>query len=402
MKYNSPDIRAHSYLGYSPYSIAHACAKNQVQRSRFFKSANLTIPSHHRFWSSFEVDLISNYNNCFDFPENRREVLFKMPCMNVLLGKSVEDNILELRRKFPNFEELYLKERSRNEQLISVLEIDLLDIWMRISKHSHLESINFNEILNECENLLVHDLYNWFTGSFLGQKFNNERELIRALSLTYLGVDHKNFTSIQIFYLASKLVSVNYFFPCFDNIATSFDLITDISMPKLIMSNKVDILQSESFEALLIESDGYFGKTFSDRAFFCGIGDSVNYMGEVNKQYLVNKSHFFLIDSSLGRVIVNSSWDFFCLSHSSVLEVYSESEVSVCEAKVFDASALEVNDPQEKFYTLNDRKPKAYEINTSSISASKLISDCPVPGVSVKTLNDSHLLGNVSSLFYAP
>ena len=261
---------------------------------------------------------------------------------------------------------------------------------------------NFNKILSECENLLVLDLYNWFTESFIGQKFNKERELIRALSLTYLGVDHKDLTNIQIFYLVSKLVSVNYFFACFDNIAASFDLITDISMPKLIMSRKVNIQQSESVEALMIESDGYFGKTFSDRAFFCGIGDSVKYMSEVNRQYFVAKSHLFSIDSSLSRVIVNSSWDYFCLSHSSVLEVYSESEVLLCEAKVFDASASETNGPNKKFYTLNARKPKAYEINASSISASKLIADSPVPEISAKALNDSHLLGNVSSLFYAP
>ena len=161
MRLNSPDIFLHSYIGLTPLTIAHSLSKNVFHHSRFFNLQGVHLPGHQRFWSKFEIDIINLFAENFEFENESKKILLSVNGFIICLGQSVELNFLELRRKFPILENKILDINGSPDLYYQKIEEDIFSIWLKISKHSNYQSVNFQSILKEFDNPILHILFDW-------------------------------------------------------------------------------------------------------------------------------------------------------------------------------------------------------------------------------------------------
>ena len=408
MKNNSPHIYSHAYLGVTPFSIAHAIGKNRLRDSKFVDCERYVLPNQSRFWADFEVELIRLYDDRFNFINNNRKIVFELVDKKIFLGSCIKDNVLELARKFPAFM-ASLDRRKLSVNSIDNIEIEkeLSSLWMKISKNSVYESINFNKVFQELELPLLKATYEWLELSLEGAYGKEERVFLSCISKIFLGLNALKLTPLQLLYLSSKLISKNYFISNFSLLNERFNLEKIDSIPSLLKTDDVKVICDESNPSTLLKINNYYGSLFIENVYLTGVPNSfAPYISE--DKYFAISSYKFELDSPTENIIVkqfeSSKGNDIFIAYDHSLELFSLScgpgEIPVDVVNRFgrDVKYLSLG----RFFFLEIRKNAIFELKHGGEEQLSLYESVfsEGPQVRYKHLSDSHLLGNISSLFY--
>ena len=408
MKKNNPHIYSHAYLGVTPFAVAHAIGKNRLLDSKFVHCEKYVLPNQSRFWADFEIELIRVYDERFSFKDRNRNIIFEMENKKVFLGSNVKDNVLELGRKFSTLMIILQKSNLHINSIDSrKTEKELTSLWMKVSKNSVYESINFNKIFQELDLPLLKLIYSWLKVSLEGPQGKDERVFISCISKVFLGVNAAKLTPLQLLYLSSKIISKNYFISKFSILNNIFQLEETESVPSFLKTDDAMVICDETNPSGLLKINNYYGSLFFENLYLTGVPRSfAPYISD--DKYFAISSFEYSLEIPQKNILVSqfdsANGSDFIIAYDSKLEFFSLSR------RHMDISEFLINRVEGEikylgrgnFFFLEIRKKAIFELKHGGEEQLNLyqnvFSDKPL--VRFKHLCDSHLLGNISSLFY--
>ena len=403
---NSPHIYSQSYLGFSPFGIAHSCSKKLINDSKFIDLTNYGTPIHHNFWADFEVNLVSEYDENFTFNKNYRDIYIHLEEVSLIIGRSFADNLLELRRKFPFYEKSFLKQlKIKGIKSVTINNDDIHTFWSRVSKNTVLEGVNFSHLYKDVNCPALLSTFDWLRGSLSRIDSKNDRELISKISIIFLGADHKTMTPMQIFYLSCKLLSPNFYIINSVDLNQKFGLMKNISFPSKIETTDFLYKSSDEFDHPHLELPSYFGRIYSKQ--FFGLCLNVKTASsETLSTYRPTFSKIFLLTSSLDSHLIKVKVHSFGLTirYDNILMVFFNSSINPDYKKLLtnEYGDFETRPPRMvgATYFINENGQEVISYNQVFGNGIAALYSKESRDVDVKPLVDSHFVGNISSLFY--
>ncbi len=404
MKTNSPVKSAHCYLGFSPFVLGHAISKNILDKSKFFETDAVSTPIQHCFWSEFEITLLTGSKYREVFLEFDTPVSLNFAQKKIILGSGVETSLRELRRKFPRLEAKFNNAIFSKDDM-ALLEKNLNQIWLSVSKQSHIEAVDFNQILSNINNPLINTLIDWLTEALAGNELQLERSFINITGLIFLGTQIKELSRIQVFYLISKALCKNYFISSFAELICAFDLNKSISAPKVLQSEKVLVQKMDDKDRddlhlgnFCVSTDGYFGTSYVDKIYVSGVSSDYQLFETKIDNYQVINVQVLKDDGVDNQLLVemNGDEDILSIFFRDKAFIFSEEKVSS-----YRDFFIEDRDFDYRFYLLGSVAKNLYKLNHANVPPSAALE----LGINdrkylIKALNDSHYIGNISSMFY--
>lgn len=404
MKTNSPVKSTHCYLGFSPFVLGHSISKNILDKSRFFETGAVSTPIQHCFWSEFEITLLTGPKYREAFLEFEVPVSLSFAQKKVILGSGVETSLRELRRKFPRLEAKF-KNAIFSKEDMAMLENNLNQVWLSVSKHSHIEAVDFNKILSNINNPLINTLIDWLTEALAGNELHLERSFINITGLIFLGTQMKELSRIQVFYLISKALCKNYFISNFAQLICSLGLNKSITAPKVLRSEKVLVQKMDYKDRdvrdlgnFCVKTDGYFGTSYADKVYINGVSNDHQLFDTKLDNYQVINVQVLKNDGIDNKLLIetNENENILTVFFRDKAFIFSEEKVSS-----YREFSLEDRDFDHRFYLLASEGKNLYALNHANVPPSPALELGNNDGrYLIKALNDSHYIGNISSMFY--